>query len=214
MSNDMTRYELYDRLCNQKCPVCEIINFRISQHMECILYESVNDKDLRTKVREGNGFCNFHSFMLLRKGDPLAHAIIYSDLIENALSELDAKVAKKKKADNNNRQCIFCIEAQDIEQRYIKVFIEAFADASFEEKYKSDALLCIPHLRLVISSKDNCNIKTIKHITLQKYKELLNDLSEIKRKHDYRFLEEIWTQSEKEAWGRAVEVFSAREGIR
>ncbi|MFA5675583.1 MAG: DUF6062 family protein [Christensenellales bacterium] len=215
MAFDITSHELFDRLYEQKCPVCELINHCTEQHMDSFLYESVNDKDLRIKIRESKGLCNYHSYMLLKMGDPLAHAIIYSDLIDNAVLELKSKKAKKHKMSyQNNALCLFCAERRDAEKRYINAFIESFKYNNFAEKYKAGALLCLPHLELAISVKDNDITEKIKRVTLQKYDALLEDLSELKRKHDYRFLDEPWTKSERKAWQKAVYVFCSKEGIR
>ena len=211
-NNEMTWHELYERLTDDQCPICRLMLDRISQHMDSFLYESVTDRDLRKTIREERGFCNFHAHMLLKKGDPLAHALVYADLIGEAAHHLQSK--KAKPAYQHHEGCIFCKQANDAETRYLSVFADGFGKKDFATQYTKSGLMCVPHLELIRNQKHKANVAVIIQITLQKYEMLLSHLSELRRKHDYRFNREPWTDEEKAAWSSAVDVLVAKEGIR
>ena len=45
-------------------------------------------------------------------------------------------------------------------------------------------------------------------------KDMLDSLSEIKRKNDYRYSEEEWTNDEKTAWKKVVGIINGRRGLK
>lgn len=211
-SNDQTWHELRDRMSDDRCPVCQLIHDRISQHMDTFLYEGVTDRDLRRIIRDAKGFCNYHAHMMLKKGDPLAHALLYTDLISGAVYHFKNK--RIKAVYQHHAGCLFCRQSHDAEKRYLSVFADGFDRKDFADKYKAGALLCVPHMELIRTHKHKANVAAITQITLQKYDELLAHLSELRRKHDYRFTHEPWTEDEKLAWKRVVIVHVGKEGIR
>ena len=202
-----------EKMTDDCCPVCELMDFRINQSVENFLYESVNNPHIRYKIEKTNGFCNHHVHMLLRKGDPLSHAILYQDLLSLVAANID-KPKNKIKYDNHSG-CMFCERERDNEYDYTKAFLEFFEKEEFSSKYKKSGMLCVPHLVKIQNIKFS-NKKTLKAImdeTLGKYTALNAHLAEIKRKSDYRFNDEEWTEEEKAAWTKAAKAFGGIEGI-
>ena len=214
MAKDMLWHELFDRLHGNDCPVCNLIHDRIVKSMDGFLYEGVNDSGLRKKICESNGLCNYHAHMLMKMGDPLAHALIYTDLLKEASGKMLAATVKKHSLYQTQNKCFYCEQAQDGESAYILAFINAFQNDAFVEKYNREGLLCLPHLELVRNVRNRSDTRCIVQTTLNKYQSLIDCLSEIIRKHDYRFSDEIWTQQEKAAWKNAIDIINGREGIR
>ena len=69
----------------------------------------------------------------------------------------------------------------------------------------------MPHIKLILenASKSQMNIlDSILKVTEDKYGKLVYDLSEIKRKNDYRYKDEEWTESERKAWKKAIAVIN------
>jgi len=195
------------------CPVCELMDFRINQSLENFLYESVNNPHIRYKIEKTNGFCNHHVHMMLKKGDPLSHAILYQDLMNNVIANVNNPKSKIKY--NEHSGCIFCERERENEYDYTKAFLDFFSKEEFSEKYKKKGLLCVPHL-VIIKNIKFTNKKTLNAImdaTLEKYRVLNGHLSEIKRKSDYRHTDEEWTEDEKAAWTKAARTFGGIEGI-
>lgn len=216
MNRDMVWHELFDRMQNDSCPICDLIHNRTKRSMDGFLYESVNDVTLRSKICKSNGFCNYHAYMLMGMGDPLAHALIYNDLLESAIDNIRTLNLKQKNLFQSHEECMFCEQAKEGERSYLGAFIDAFEDDEFKEKYINESCLCLPHLELIKNLKKQGKNYTNKivDISLKKYQSLINNLLEIKRKSDYRFSHEPWTEQEKSAWEKAVVAINAKRGIK
>lgn len=212
MGRDMLWYELFDCMKNDNCPICELVHKRTVQSMDGFLYESVNDGTIRNKISHSNGLCNFHAYMLKDMGDPLAHAIIYTDLLRKAAHNIRSPNIRQALQYQSHEECLFCLQEHESESTYIKAFIVAFPDQEFKKQYQDNGLLCLPHLELVKNSKVFSD--KIMDITLEKYDILINQLQEIKRKFDYRYSTELWTEQEKTAWNRAVAAINAGRGLK
>lgn len=211
-NRNMVWHELYNRMKDDKCPICELIHSRVERSMGAFLYEGVNDTALRSKICSSNGFCNYHAYMLMEMGDPLAHALIYNDLLDRAIHSIGTPSPKQSNSPSIQQDCLYCQLARENEGIYIGAFVKAFRDDEFADQYTSGGLLCVPHLELIKKTK-NPKFAKIQEITLKKYKALISHLSEIKRKSDYRYSHEPWTEQEKEAWKKAVSVINSHEGL-
>ncbi len=216
MGKDMTYYRIMDFTKNECCPICSLVNYQTKQAMDGFLYESVNDPAIRKELSKSGGLCNYHSDMLCRMGDPLAHAIIYSDLICDVIQQLSKPFGHTY----NKGDCYFCKEAIKGEEIYENAFLTYFEEAEFSEHYRQNGVLCARHLFAILSlgtknggySERVAN--EIKDATVEKYKKLIGQLEEIRRKNDYRFSEEPWSEGAKDSWQRAVNIINDRAGTR
>lgn len=210
MKKDMVWHELYDTMQQEQCPICELIYKRTLQSMEAFLYERVNDITIRAEICNSNGFCNHHAYMMMDIGDPLAHALIYSDLLKDGINSINAPNAKQS---NTNGLCLFCRQSKKSEGIYTEAFADAFKGGEFSRRYSEGGLLCVPHFKIIRNLQKRTDKTQIEEITLVKYKTLIRQLSEIKRKSDYRFSHELWSRQEASAWKRAVYAVNAKRGI-
>lgn len=212
MSRDTVYYEIMDMMQDNCCPICELIKKRTLQSMNAFLYESVNDIGIRKELNEARGLCNHHSAMLLAMGDPLSHAIMYGDLIKEAVH--DAEHDNYQPYDDHSG-CRYCKASLRAETTYATAFLYDYPDDEFQEKYKGSGMLCMSHLHMIQVSSEKNKLeriyKTIRSDTLEKYDYLMTCLSEIRRKNDYRFSDEEWTEDEKSAWKKAVGVINGRD---
>ena len=208
MDKELTFELLMEKMENGNCPVCEMVNFRIAEALERFLYEGVNTPHVRYKVEKSNGFCKRHAHMLLKLGDPLTHAILYHDLMNNVIKNIGEK--SNKTDYSNHKNCIFCAQNASNEDAYIKAFLEFYENDKFRQRYEQASTLCVVHLTEIkkIKFANKGIVKKITEKTLEKYKELNGHLSEIKRKNDYRHTDEEWTEEEIAAWQRAVAIFN------
>lgn len=216
MAKDFVWHELYDLMEEDRCPVCDLIEKRIRQAMDRFLFDSVNDRGLRKKIADAHGFCNFHAHKLKEMGDPLAHAILYTDFLEQLSMEIKQSKPKKMRAYLQREACLFCENAQTGEKSYIPVMLEGFTDADFTAKYEKSGLLCAAHLVMLL---EKCKWKPelarkITEINDRKYRHIIEVLAEIKRKNDYQNQHEPWTDEEKEMWRKVVSVMNDPSGIR
>ncbi|MCK9478318.1 MAG: DUF6062 family protein [Firmicutes bacterium] len=212
MGKDMVWYALYDAMQKEQCPICELVIKGTLQSIESFLYEGVNDRALRSEICSANGFCSHHAYMMMKKGDPLAHALIYGDLLNRAIDFSNSSNNKGQNSSRPSNKCLFCSQANASEKIYIEAFTNAFGDEKFSEKYSKGGLLCMPHLNMIQNFNKKPNISKIKEITLSKYEKLIHHLDEIKRKNDYRFSHEEWSKQEALAWKQVVYVLNSKIG--
>ncbi|MBP3448821.1 MAG: hypothetical protein J6K51_07365 [Clostridia bacterium] len=196
------------------CPICDFVEFRLHQALERFLDEGINTPHTRAKIEWTNGFCNYHAHRLLTLGDPLSHAILYHDFINNVMKDVPDKHSKTDRS--AHKECFFCNIQKSNDDDYTKAFLEFYDNRDFEAQYEENGILCVPHL-VAIQHIRFSNKKTVKRIvdtTMEKYKNLNHHLSEIKRKSDYRNTHEKWSEEEKDAWKKAVHIFNSYPGIR
>ncbi len=215
MMKDTVWYELFDRMNDYDCPVCKLIETRLESLMQSIMYEGVNDSEFRKNVMQAEGFCNTHAYQLMAMGDPLGHAIIYIDLMEEGIK----RISNNKQLPNSLKvkrktQCPFCISVKKGEQIYVDHFADCISDDDFFEKYSQHGILCLNHYAAVYDKIINTNLKEMfREKTLFVYSKLTNDLKEIKRKNDYRYTSESWTSELKTAWQKAVMIINGYPGM-
>lgn len=221
-------FNFLDALKEGRCAICSLLKKTIHKLMDDFLYEQVNDPGVRNEIRESLGFCSLHAWQLQKFGDPFGSAIIYDDLMQLVVDRIERTAISEKgikefsaeilKIDNKSYHrkkaiCPVCKSRTEAEARYVSTFIESFNEPEFLSCYKSSFGLCLPHLRKVINScRQKKIIREVLNIELAKMKELINELKEIQRKHDYRFSHEGFGK-EGDAWIRAVEKMVGKEGI-
>ncbi len=210
---NIARHKLYDHMHDLQCPICEQLDAGTAKGMENLLYEGINDLDTRKRLYHARSFCARHAHRLAQMGDPLAHAILYSDFIALAMETIETAPRKVNSLNQTNENCLFCVREKEAEAIYVSAFIEAYAEADFSGRYAAGGRLCIPHLALVMHLGGR-KTEAIVKATLEKYRTLVGHLSEIKRKNDYRFKDEEWTPEEKAAWQAAVDTMNGKEGTR
>ena len=213
MDKEQVFHELMDRMDKRCCPICEFTEYRLNEAYDRFLYDGINSPHLRYKIEKANGFCSYHAHKLREFGDPLAHAILYHDFFHNVIENIGNK--KNKIRYDKHEKCFFCENVMSNEDDYISAFVEFMEIEKFLKKYEENAVLCVHHLTAIknLKFKKKKLIDYITNITLKKYRHLNENLSEIKRKNDYRHTDEEWTDEEKTAWQEAVDIFNGKEYI-
>lgn len=216
MKRNIIWHELFERFDVESCPICELMSDRIRKSMDSFLYEAVNDSVLRDKIKRSGGFCSCHAHMLADMGDPLAHALIYGDLIRDAVDNIEKAVPKVENISRNKTGCFFCEMMREGEKSYIGTFVDAYHDSMFRNGYIAGrSCLCLPHFEHICKMKKGKLeiLPDITEDTIMKYRELISDLAEIKRRNDYRYMHEPWTERQKEAWKKAVIMINSKKEI-
>ena len=132
------------------CPLCTLINERITRYIDGMLFEHISDRTFRAQYREAGGFCLDHSKILLSYRDGLAVAILGMGTLDDYLLDF-----KKKKMRKFKQICPACAEKQRIEKEFLTFIAESHKEdaASDEEMRKfitqSDGL-CVPHYALMV----------------------------------------------------------------
>ncbi len=196
--------DLMDSMNNDTCPICDQIHRKTIRMLDYLLYENVNDGGVRKDFLSSNGFCIHHANMMLELGDPLGHAILYDDLLEQMAHSL-----KRNTHLSYQTSCSLCESERFNEIALLNSFLISFEEDEFKRRYETSSILCIYHLDYMNQSSTNPpnrNLASINEITQKKYQQLRQNLSEIKRKNDYRYADEPWTEKEKTAWKQVVKL--------
>lgn len=215
MEKDIVYHALKDSMTEGACPICAQTSHNIRGAMRSVLYESMTDVEIRDTIKNARGFCRHHSNLFLEEGDALNHAIVYGDALRSALQDV---VNGDYSYYENRKSCYFCDMAKEMEDAYIKACWDAFHEEEFFSAYEEGGLLCMTHLHAMESASEKEKngeefYLKLAQTTIDKYQTMIRQLDEIIRKSDYRNLSEEWTEGEKTAWKRAVNVIHDRVGI-
>lgn len=204
-------YHLLNALREEGCPVCASAERRTARYIDGLLYERVTDVPTRLELRETLGFCGPHAQLLLQAGDDLGPAIIYQDLLEHLDWEGLASGTFRKE----DEECPACRYALHVAENHLLTLIDYADDAELLSCLERSQGLCLHHLlRLVILAGDRAEIARVLEIHRKKLEELQRDLSELIRKHDYRFVREPRTEGERTCLHRAIRFFTGgRPGL-
>jgi hypothetical protein len=179
--------------------------------MKTILYEGINDPGIRKKFSDAEGLCNAHAYQLLALGDPLGHAIIYSDLLEKIADNME-KLPVYTVSDH--KKCLFCESEKQGEKAYIRHFADSVSDDLFKSRYKEAGMICLGHYQAVCSYiTETGTLSQFRETTVEKYRKLVDHMKEIQRKCNYRYADKKWTADEKIAWRNVVAVINGYPGM-
>jgi hypothetical protein len=202
---------------SKSCPLCDLTNSSVQKYMTDMLYESVNDRGLRKKLRDQKGFCAFHGGLMLEHGDALGIAILHTDQIQLLLDCLDNAGSIFSKIKSTDRTgwiehsgCMICEVRRVAEKRHIENFIDLIDDETMKSYLEKFPGFCAKHLFGVMEKLDKPDhVKYLLKLHKEKYKSLLSDLKELCRKNDYRFRHEP-SGKEADSWQKAVYVVSGK----
>jgi hypothetical protein len=216
------------------CPACRLEGAYILRYLEHLFHESVNDIELRKTLRGNLGFCQEHGWLAASQKRPyrLGLAIIYKDVLINVLRQLKVETGSSP-ADGEKRSgglpirrvswkdritrtltprghCLACRQQVAIQKSIVDVILAKHDRQQMLASIRASSGLCMPHLRGVIeSTRDADFCETLVGIHLEKYAVIHQDLEEIIRKSDYRFVDE-GLGKEADAWLRALEIVAGR----
>jgi hypothetical protein len=116
----------------------------VEQYFDGLLYEKVNDPELRRRFRAAGGFCNPHSFQFMDYHDGLAGSILYRDLLVTWLEKrLDFPV---QLVTGVLPGCPVCAEKTKTEESYVALLADFLEDGQLKQALLSSDGLCLPHL--------------------------------------------------------------------
>lgn len=224
MEDKLKPFSYYDFISEfyetQECAFCKMDAVYLHRYFENLLYENVNDPDLRANLCKSNGFCHRHAHILLSLKDPLGTAILYRDQFDlvrrkmKSLKKLNPKSLhaelEKQKTDN---KCPACVSERQNRISKINTFLEWINDTELKQAFENSPGFCREHLFSVLEQTDNEKTSAyIIDVHLRKYSELHSELEEFIRKNDYRYLKEGFG-SEGNSWSRAVKMLTGAKDV-
>jgi hypothetical protein len=216
---DTVTYNLEQALTEEGCPVCRCLATMTRRYLENLLYEFVNDPRTRDHLRASAGFCREHAWTLQQMGDPLAHSIIYADLLEGFSHELSKTTNVSRRSIpifhlEKVEPCPVCREEKETEARYVAGLVTALHKKAFRQKYQQGGYLCLPHFRAAHErARRGEGQEFLIQVQLEALAQLRAQLQEFIRKSDYRYAQEL-PGVERDAWIRAIQLWVGSLGYK
>jgi hypothetical protein len=216
---DSTAFEVREALAQPGCPVCRLAVRSVGRWLASVAYDQVNDIDLRTELRAARGFCNAHAHRWLTEvHSVLGTAIVYADLLNASLRELDADNGQRgglwrailgtQTSDPAN--CPACRAQTEAEDRFLSALLAT--SAADPAALDGSEGVCLKHIRAALR-RGGPGAERLLQQTRSAIERLLADLAEVIRKEDYRFRDEPRTDAERTAPSRAVARAAGAEGL-
>ena len=206
-----TYYEVLDAIKdNDCCPLCKLEAESVRRYLDSVLYEAVNDPDTRAELIRSRGYCKQHTHTLAKLGNALGITIIYMDqvkLVTQLLDNLPASLPKRSKRRQvwqRDESCPACHVQSECRKRYTITLLRGLSEEEMRSAYTNSSGLCIPHFLHVLGETQEP--EAYRYLIAQqqaKVKDLMHDLEEFHRKHDYRFTKEGFGK-ESDSWLRAT----------
>jgi hypothetical protein len=221
-------YNLLDALKTPGCALCTLGKTAVTNFMDNMLYEYVNDAGMQQKLMEAHGFCATHSQLLLTYHDALGITILYNAILRHLETELPqvqaesatwlGRLAEQISPDNDppplsaHAPCPACQIRDETAERALNVLNAQQADADLKTAWRASDGLCLPHLQQALYTLDTAAYDFLLTHQRQVWYTLRTQLSEFIRKNDRRFQHEGFGE-ESDAWRRAVQFTSGAPGL-
>lgn len=218
------------------CPLCRLLARNADNYIDGVLWELVNDPEIRHNLNQARGYCREHAWLLVRYGASLGVAILMLDVLETVLKVLDEgefapppgfSLQQMWRGRNQQPQndsgpadlvaglapqspCPVCAQMEHDKAYYLDALLAFLGDGpdSLASAYRASAGLCLPHFRLALQRVPD--EETFQNLTAAQnavWERLKVDLQEFIRKNDYRYIRESFGE-EGDAWRRAIEAIS------
>ena len=195
-----------DALSDSECSVCRLLIDDRDRYLDTLLYEFVNDGAVRKRLRTDGGFCPFHSWSMKQLGNPLGHAIIYTDLLESIGQRRD---------DPGARECMVCQHLRERQSTYISVLTELVRSDSLRTTFETKGFLCAEHHEALQMKLGTADRRWLEGVRGQVAERVLDELRTLMKSYDYRFSNQpvnsdIWLQAIEFLKGSEATTFGVR----
>lgn len=229
-------FNLLDACREPGCPICRLEQLSVERYLENQFYENVNSPKWRDGLRASLGFCHEHAWLGVNKrlGDALGYSIIYRDLANSVLKQLNDessahhssrrrmsllralpesardRVEKILYAITPRKRCPVCEKRDETTQMLIKTLIEEVKTPEMSAAIRASEGLCLPHLRIALEHvHDLSDCEQLIALQREKLEYLHAELSEFIRKNDYQSFDEGFGK-EGDAWQRTISMIVGR----
>jgi len=224
MQKDTRYFDLMKACSEPGCPVCRVSLELARHYVDGILYEYVNDPDIRDEIRKSRGYCNEHAWWMLDvRGAGLGIAIFQRDVVQTVLELIetlpDGRNARQSAQELLERlqptaECPVCAQRRTMEDFMLDTLLQHIGDEELAAALAGSAGLCLPHFSRALERVDDAEaLKQLVALQRHTVTELRDDLAEFLRKNDYRFRDEGFGK-EGDSWRRAIGIVSGERGVR
>jgi hypothetical protein len=198
--------DLIEQLNESCCPICGLLEkfeFNLMANLQWDV--GVAENSQVKQIIEEQGFCNHHFYMLFRMSNPQHLSKFLLRYIDDFLQN---RLALPERWERNFTVC------EQVDHRTEELILEFSklyqSEASFRAKFHHNAWLCLPHLRQVIATALDQNLKTD---LLQHHRKILDDFGATMRS----FIDKRYTEAESEERGaplRTIQLMAGFHGTR
>jgi uncharacterized protein DUF6062 len=227
---NLTAHKLLEACRAPGCPICRLEQGSVERYLDHQFYENVNSPKWRDKLRASLGFCHEHAWLGVDKrlGDALGSSIIYRDIVNHILRDLDSSGSPRPAARSlgtllrqipeqartmietmlaaftPRKHCPVCEHREETTRATISILVEELKATEIKEALQASEGLCLPHLRLTLEHVRDASVcETLLTIQRGKLERLRAELDEFIRKNDYQLIEAGFGV-ERDAWLRAI----------
>ena len=225
-----TSYKLLEACREPGCPVCRLEQRSVERYLDSQFYENVNSPKWRDQLRASLGFCHEHAWLAVDKrlGDALGFSIIYQDVVNSILRQLENDSAPSRSqrhwtalsrqvpeaarrlienllaAITARKRCPACEHRDQVTRTILSSLVKELHHAEVADALEASEGLCLSHLRLALEYvRDGAAAERLLAIQRAKLTGLRSELAEFVRKNDYQVIKEGFG-SEGDAWLRAI----------
>jgi hypothetical protein len=217
------------------CPICRLEQESVGRYLDNQFYENVNSPPWRDRLRSSLGFCREHAWLAVEKrlGDALGFTIIYHDVVNSVLKQLDAsgpapqprarrRFLRRLSAEAQTRienilqiisprkRCPVCEHRDEASHTILSALLEALTRSEMRDALRASHGLCLPHWQLALEQvRDDSVHEKLLMIQHEILESLKNELAEFIRKSDYQLIDKGFG-TEGDAWLRAVSMIAGR----
>jgi hypothetical protein len=201
-------FRLVEACAGPECPVCHCLAADGRHHIETIVYEHVNDLDVRRSLRAAWGLCNWHTGMLRALGGAATGAAILDEDLLRLAARRVARLRDRRPVTlgrwvrrrgprlvelfRRRARCPVCRTSRDAEARYVETVVDFVDDPEFAAAYARSPGLCVAHVMQATERRPGTPALTrLLDDTLDKWETLRRRLEGFVRKHDHRSAEPI-----------------------
>jgi hypothetical protein len=233
-------YDLRQAFGEPGCVLCRLLARTADGYIDGMLWELVNDVELRQELKQTKGYCREHAWLLVRYGASLGAAIMTKDIIDALLRLVEAgkfesslpfslrqmwqnfgstrpnTATAKLVADlSPQAPCPVCVKVQTTEAYFLEALLKHLTGPdNLATAYRTSDGLCLPHFRLALARvSDEATFMALLEAQQAVWQRLSGDLGEFIRKKDHRFQHEN-SGSEGDAWLRGIEAVSGAPASR
>ncbi|MBN2469120.1 MAG: hypothetical protein JXN59_00240 [Anaerolineae bacterium] len=236
MVTPFTYYDLLEAFAEPGCAICHLLLRDADRMLDTMLYEYVNDSEVRQAFRTRRGLCNEHSWQLAQQGGNLLGVVLlYTGVMDEALTLLQQAAPSSEGSRNRlrrptgaathqqaqalaanlkpTRKCMICERLATAETQYLKMLGQYMLDEKLVQAYQDSEGLCLSHFRLALTTTHD--VESIgMMITLQQaiWSKIYADLKEFREKSDYRRIQDE-KGDERDSWRRAINSMAGKKGI-
>jgi len=236
MNRHTLYYNLQDAFAEKGCPICRLCSQAVDRYLEHLLYESVNDFEVRRSIRQSQGFCKKHAWQLVQRGDLLGIAIIHQDVIRNIQRMLQREQRQRQRLSGAHwlrrmlpaqvaqaahrlatrlaptRECPACRKRVEVQDAYLETLLQHCGDRQLLAAWRASEGLCWPHVQCAVNLiRQEETLLLLIQQELAHLGSLGSELREFIRRHDYR-LGSRGFGAESDSWVRAIAKVSGWEG--